>query len=88
MEFFYNSIIINQSPVIRKPEAARIPEIKHICPKTNSIVAVERIEHAGKDVYISKVYKKNKPKPIVTKLKREVVQLPSGQIWVRMKRDA
>lgn len=88
MEFFYNSIIINQSPVMKKPERVAIPEIKHICPKTNKVMAIEKIEHTGKDVYISRVYKKDKPKPIVTKLKREVVQLPSGQMWVRMKRDA
>ena len=88
MEFFYSPILTNLSPVSKKPEPGKIPEVRHLCPKTNRVIAVETIEHQGKDVYISRVYKNKHSKPIKSKFMKQFVQLPSGRTTIKVKRIA
>jgi hypothetical protein len=88
MEFFYTPIITNHLPVSRKPAPGKIPEVKHLCPKTNRVIAIETIEHEGKDVYVSRIYKTKNSKPIKTKFRKELVQLPSGRTTIKVKRIA
>lgn len=85
MEFYYSPQIVNYSPVSHKPEPRKIPEIKHICPKTNKVIGIETIEHQGKDVYIS-TYKTSKKKPVIKKMKLEATTLPSGKFATTFKR--
>jgi hypothetical protein len=88
MEFFYTPIVTNHLPVFRKPALGKIPEVRHLCPKTNRIIAIETIEHEGKDVYVSKIYKSKNSKPVKTKFRKELIQLPSGRTTIKVKRIA
>jgi hypothetical protein len=85
MEFFYSPQLISNSPVNHKPEPRKIPEIKHICPKTNKVIGVEEIEYKGKNLYVSTYKSKNK-KPVIKKMKMEPVSLGSGKLITVLKR--
>ena len=85
MEFFYSPQLITNSPVSHKPKPAKIPQIKHICPKTNKVIGIEEIEYKGRNLYVSTYKTKNK-KPIIKKLKLEPTSLPSGKLVTVLKR--